>query len=153
MFRIPDVERKPLIPRETIPPVHLSPPCYTGPDRMPETFTDAVIGQILRQERPWADQAHVPAQHIDKLRQLIKTGLPEHASKRRDPMLVELRLTFAFAVHAHRPEFQDRKEPSIQAWAGLTKQNRRSHGRANGNRDHDHERAHDYQAQRSRDKV
>jgi hypothetical protein len=52
MLRIPDVERKPLIPRETIPPVNLSPPCDTRPDRMSETFALAVIGQIFRQERP-----------------------------------------------------------------------------------------------------
>ena len=43
MLRIPGVERKPLIPRETIPPVNLSPPCDTRPDRMSETFALAVI--------------------------------------------------------------------------------------------------------------
>ena len=52
MLRIPGVERKPLIPRETIPPVNLSPPCDTRPDRMSEDFAIAVIGQIFRQERP-----------------------------------------------------------------------------------------------------
>jgi hypothetical protein len=39
MFCIPGVERKSLIPRETIPPVNLRPPCDTGPDRVPQSFT------------------------------------------------------------------------------------------------------------------
>src|SRR6185295_13756147 len=140
MLRIPDVERKLLIPGKTIPPVHLSPPCDAGPDRMSEGFALAVIRQILGQERPRADQAHVPTQHSDKLRQLIKTGVPKYSSKRRDTMRLELRLALSFAVHAHGPEFQHRKEPTIQAWAALTEQHRRSHGRANADRHHDHER-------------
>jgi len=153
MLRIPDVERKPLIPRKTIPPVDLSPPGDTGPDRMSEAFALAVIGQIFGQERPRADQAHIPAQHVEKLRQLVKTGVPEYSPKRRDAMGVELRLTLAFAIHAHRPEFQQRKEPAIQAWAALTEQHRRSHGRANDDRHHDHERARNHQAHRGCGKV
>jgi hypothetical protein len=47
MLRIPDVERKPLIPRKTISPIDLSPPCDTRPDRMSEGFALAVIGQIF----------------------------------------------------------------------------------------------------------
>src|SRR5678815_1311490 len=106
MLRIPDVERKPLIPRKTIPPVHLSPPCDTGSDRMSEAFALAVIGQIFRQERPRTNKAHVPAQHVEKLRQFIEAGLPEYSPKRCHPVFVELRLTFAFTIHAHGPEFQ-----------------------------------------------
>ena len=153
MLRIPDVERKPLIPRETIPPVNLSPPGDTGPDRVSEAFALAVIGQIFGQERPRADQAHLTAQHVEKLRQLIKTGVPEYSPKRRDAMRIELRLALTFAIHAHRPEFQHRKEPAIQAWTALTEQNRRTHGRSNADRHHDQERARDHQAHRGCDKV
>ena len=113
MLRIPDIELKPLIPRETISPVHLRPACDSWPDRMSEEFAIAVIGQIFRQERPRPDQAHVPAKHVEKLRQLIEAGLPEYSPKRRDAMRIELRLTFAVAVHGHCPKFQQRKNPSV----------------------------------------
>lgn len=153
MLRIPDIERKPLIPRETISPVNLRPPCDAGPDRMPEGFALAVIGKIFRQERPRTDQTHLPAQHVEQLRQLIETGLPKYFPKRRDAMGVELRLTLAFAIHAHRPKLHHRKDPAIQAWAALTEQHRRSHGCANADRHHDHERTGNYQARRSNDDV
>lgn len=153
MLRIPDVERKPLIPRKTIPPVHLSPPGDTGPDRMSEAFALAVIGQIFGQERPRADQAHIPAQHVEKLRQLIEAGVPEYSPKRRDAMRIELRLALAFAIHAHCPKFQQCEDPAIQAWATLTEQHRRSHGRANADRHHDHERACNHQAHRGCNNV
>ena len=153
MLRIPDVERKPLIPGETIPPVNLSPPGDSWPDRVSEAFALAVIGQIFRQERPRTDQAHLTAQHVEKLRQLIKTGVPEYSPKRRDAMRIELRLALAFAIHAHRPKFQQRKDPAIHAWATLTEQHRRSHGRTNADRHHDHERTRNHQAHRGRDEV
>src|SRR5262249_12590321 len=68
-------------------------------------------------------------------------------------MRVELRLTFAFRVHAHRAEFQDCKEPAMQAWAALTEQNRRSHAHTNADRYYDHERSRNQQNHTSRDKV
>ena len=153
MLRIPDVELKPLIPRETIPPVHLSPPGDSWPDRMPKEFAIAVIGKIFRQERPRTDEAHVPAKHVEKLRQLVKAGVPEYSAKRRDAMRVKLRLTFAVAVHGHRPKFQHRKNPSMQAWTALTEQHRRSHGRANHDCRYDHERARNHQAHRGCNNV
>ena len=152
MLRIPDVERKPLIPRKTIPTVNLSPPCDTGPDRMSEAFALTVIGQIFGQERPRADQAHIPAQHVEKLRQLIKAGVPEYSPKRRDAMRIELRLALAFAIHAHRPEFQQRKNPAIQAWTLLTKQNWASHHGKNSERYQTHDRCgYQQNSERSKD--
>lgn len=113
MLCIPDVELKPLIPRQAVSSVHLSPPGDSWLDRMSEEFASAVIGKIFRQKRARTDQAHVPAKHVEKLWQLIEAGLPEHSPKRRDAMRVELRLTFAVAVYGHCPKFQQRKNPSV----------------------------------------
>lgn len=153
MFCIPDVERELLIPGQIISPVHLSPSRDTGSERVPQPFTIRIVGQILGQERTRANEAHIPAQDVDQLRKLIEAGSPEYSAERRRPLLVELTLTLTFAIHAHCPEFQQRKEPAIQAWATLTEQHRRSHGRKNGYRHQDHEWTHNHQARGCRDEV
>src|SRR5207247_3315985 len=60
-----------------------------------------------------ADRAHVTAQHVDELRQLVETGGAEHAPDACDTAV------------SHRAEFEDCERPSFFAEAYLSKEKRR----------------------------
>ena len=48
-----------------------------------------VVLPFVRKARPWAHEAHVAAQHIEQLGQLVQAGLPDEAADVRDPVLVD----------------------------------------------------------------
>ncbi|TNC97834.1 MAG: hypothetical protein FD119_822 [Stygiobacter sp.] len=48
----------------------------------------AIIGNLLRQERPWTDKRHIPAQHVEKLGQFVKAVTAQKAPQRRHPWIL-----------------------------------------------------------------
>ena len=42
---------------------------------------------LVRNRRTRTDDAHVAAQHVEKLRQFIKTSLPQHATEPSHPVI------------------------------------------------------------------
>jgi hypothetical protein len=85
-----------------------------------------LLEDFLGDDGPWADQAHVSAQHVPKLRQLIQASLPEGASHpghagiflqlvAEQPldgalrMLLQIPLQSLVAIRHHRPEFPQPK--------------------------------------------
>src|SRR6185295_2237677 len=78
----------------------------------PELFDEA------RPLRSGADQAHLAAQHVEELGQLVEAPAPEEPAQpgatrivRRGPYRAGLRL----GIDAHRPEFQHAKAPAVDA--------------------------------------
>jgi hypothetical protein len=80
------------------------------------------VRELLEEHRPdraRADEAHVAAQHVDELRNLVKLrGLEPLADRRElglgpaDELLAEVRAEPAFGVAAQRPELQHREDAS-----------------------------------------
>ncbi len=49
-----------------------------------------VLGGHIRHLGAWADQAHIAAQHIDQLRQLVEAEAPQYPPERRNPRVIVL---------------------------------------------------------------
>src|ERR1039458_4570673 len=68
-------------------PAHIIAAVYLGPARdtrlyiMPTRLLRRVVGQILSQQWPWTNQAHVTSQYIPQLWQLIEAESSEKAAE------------------------------------------------------------------------
>src|SRR5580704_9061687 len=67
-----------------IAPAHLPGTGKTGPGAQIVLDAVAVFRDLRRNDRPWADKAHVAAEDVDELRQLVDAGLAHRRAKRRD---------------------------------------------------------------------
>ena len=77
--------------------------------------------------RPRSDQAHVAAQHIDKLQGLIQMGLAQDPAKRRDPVIIflgHLLHPARLIALVHRAEFIDREGVTALSCPDLCEGNR-----------------------------
>src|SRR4051812_49001873 len=68
---VPDVELDPLLPRQRRPPVDLRPAGDPRPHLETAPLTRCVPVDLVAQRRAGADQAHVAADDIPQLRQLV----------------------------------------------------------------------------------
>src|SRR3546814_1897337 len=69
-----------------------------------------------------ADDAHVAAQHVEKLRQLIDAGLAQETAYSRHPVVVPRRQPVGLPVarlRPHGPELVDAERPGVAADARL----------------------------------
>ena len=95
------------------------------------------LGDLLRQRRPRADQAHRAAEHVEQLRQLVEAGRPQEAPDARDPRVVlhlEQRTAALvgrrqlgeprLGVDDHRAELEDLELGSVTADADLPEEHR-----------------------------
>src|SRR6185436_17220709 len=83
---IPDVEAQALFPGLRVAAVDLRPAGDAGPHFVPARLLGRIEREIFRQERPRADEAHVAAQHIPELRQLVKAVAAQRAAERREAL-------------------------------------------------------------------
>jgi len=84
----------------------------------------AVVGDGIRTR---ADQRHVAAQDVEKLRQFVDAGGAQHATEiGGNPRVMSGRLGDAVALFHHRrgAQLKDRETLRVEAAAGLTKQDR-----------------------------
>src|SRR5262249_42241320 len=47
-----------------------------------------VLDDFVCKRRPWSDERHVTTQDVPQLRELVKTGLPQDATDRRNPWVI-----------------------------------------------------------------
>jgi hypothetical protein len=89
---------------------------------------DVVFGDLSRQGRARADQAHLAPKHVPELRQLVQRRSPQETADPRDPgvvgefegMTVDLVLRdevrqLLLGVGAHAAELDNREQPSVKA--------------------------------------
>jgi hypothetical protein len=109
---------------------------------------------LLRDQGPRADEAHLAAQDVDQLRQLVDRGPAQKAADARDPRvladlehdavvgLVELgELGLArLRVGEHRTELEDRELVAVAAHASLTEEHRAARVELDRDRDGDQQR-------------
>src|SRR2546423_8729170 len=80
--------------------------------------------------RAWSDQAHVAAQNVPELRQLIEPALAQPPPHSRNPRIafarLNVRLHLAGGLIAHRPQLKHREKPILTAYARLPEQDRPS---------------------------
>lgn len=75
--------------------------------------------EILHQERPRTDEAHVAAQHVEQARQLIQAGRPQHAPERRQSHIIRQRVSSPIDRIEHRPELDHLEGLTMQSRAHL----------------------------------
>src|SRR5439155_17528296 len=76
---------------------------------------------------PRSHEGHLTAQHIEELRQLVKTRAPQKAPDSRYPAIVSLRLASArlmIVADCHGAEFEDVEGLIVEAEALLTEEHR-----------------------------
>ena len=76
--------------------------------------------------RPWADQRHFAAQHIEQLRQLIQAELAQGRAQSGDAVVVSGGLANRLAIlgDGHGAELEDRENLAVQAGSALVEQSR-----------------------------
>src|SRR3954447_15009929 len=92
---VADVDAHRVVPGEVRATADLPEPGKTRLDEEAAVHVVAVLLDLSLQRRAGADQRHVPAQHVDQLRQLVGRVPAQHAAYPRDA-----RVVFALEQHA-----------------------------------------------------
>ena len=130
MVDVPDVELQAFAPVHRIAPVDLSPAGDAGPDLVATGLTGIVPLEVLHEQRPRPDQAHIPPEDIQELRQLVDARRAEKAPQGGQALLVRKRASVRVAGVSHRAKLQDGKRPPVQTGAGLPKKDGAPHRKA-----------------------
>src|SRR4051812_29723981 len=69
---VPDVERESLFPRLRVATVDLRPTRDARPHIVATALVRVISRQVLDEKGPWPHEAHVPAQHVPQLGQLVE---------------------------------------------------------------------------------
>ena len=118
---VPEVQLDPLGPARELRPLTCAQPVMPGRTDEPPALPLGVVHDLLRQRRPRPDQAHVAAQDVPQLRQLVEAGRPQQsgpadASGRRPAPPGRL--------GPHRAQLDDRELAAVPAGAPLAEQHR-----------------------------
>src|SRR5688572_28247497 len=97
-----------------------------GPAEIERAIAPAKPDDVIQRQRPRTDRAHVAAQHVDELRELVEASGAQDAAGPRDLPV------------AHRSELQDVERPAAMAHPLLTKQDRRTVVDQDGDADDGH---------------
>jgi len=107
---------------------------------------------VAELERTGAHDAHLAAEDVDELRELVQAGLAEESAQRGHPgvvlhleqdaaggLVLPLQLAeLLLGVDDHRPELEDPEQPAAMAAAELAEEDRARRIQADQDRDHDH---------------
>ena len=86
-----------------------------------------VLVDLVAERRPRPDRAHVPAQDVPELRELVDRGPPQDPPDARDPAVSMVdRVAGAHALRAddHRPQLQDVEVDAVLPDTGLSVEDR-----------------------------
>jgi len=87
--------------------VDLAPTCDARRDLVSSRLLRRVAVEIAHQQRPGANEAHVAAEHIPELRQLVEAQPPHEASDARQALFVGEQCARGVALVGHRSELGD----------------------------------------------
>src|ERR1019366_225236 len=133
-------------------PAHIIAAVYLGPARdtrlyiMPTRLLRRVVGQILSQQWPWTNQAHVTSQYIPQLWQLIEAESSEKAAEASQTRRIRRRIDLRTISH-HGAKLDDCKRSRFVAGTNLPEEDRRSHRKANYESNYQKQWRHHYQSQ------
>ncbi|OQA42644.1 MAG: hypothetical protein BWY52_02155 [Chloroflexi bacterium ADurb.Bin325] len=116
----------------------------------------AQLHDELRPFGPRADEAHLPAQDVDQLGQLIEPGLAQHAADRRDPRVVGQgpdRAGLRLRIGPHGAKLDDLEQASGLARARLPVEERPRAGQGIGGCDERDQQAERDQAHHGGDHI
>src|ERR1019366_8592537 len=106
VIHVPHVQLKLLFPGKAVASVHLHPPGNARPHLMTASLERGVSGQVFGEQRPRADQTHIPLEYVPDLRQLIEARAAKEPSQRREPLFVDKQFSSLIADVGHRAELE-----------------------------------------------
>src|SRR5581483_12491340 len=109
---------------ERVPSAHLREAGDAGLHLVATRLLGRVAAEILRQQRPRADEGHVAAQHVPELRQLVEARGTEEPSQRREPRLVRVDAELRRVGRTHRPELEEREAAAAETGPRLPEEER-----------------------------
>src|SRR3990170_1185850 len=127
VFHVPNVQPELLLPGDCVPPIDLRPSGQTGFDLVAARLFGCISLKILHQERARPDQAHLPLENVEKLRDLVETPFTHPPSKRRQPVGIGQNPAAWIVCTLHRSEFIKSEYFSAPPWPFLDKEDRPSH--------------------------
>jgi hypothetical protein len=77
---------------------------------------------VLRQQRPWPHEAHLSANEIEKLRNLVEARSTEKGAETGEALLVRREATILATVVRHSAELAQRERLGIEADPSLAKE-------------------------------
>src|SRR3954451_20600571 len=124
---VPDVELDPLGPGQSRSSVDVRPPGHARLPVEPPPLVLRVLLDLVAKRRPWPDHAHVAAEDVPELRQLVERELAQDAADARDPRVARVdreARTLLLGVDDHRAELQQLEVRAILADPRLAVENR-----------------------------
>src|SRR2546426_6926336 len=118
MVDVPDVELDPLRPGEPVAPADLRPARNAGEHLEPAPLEVRVLVDLVAERRTGADHAHLPAQDVEKLWQLVERPAAQKCADARDPRIAlrgEVAGTQQVRALDHRPELEDLERAPVPA--------------------------------------
>src|SRR5580698_3135019 len=139
VFHIPGVELQSLIPAEGVTAHYLSPACQTWQYLMSAALLRCVTRQVLEQQRPGPDQAHITSEHIPELRKFIEAGASQELPDASKSLLIGQRGPITVNHIRHGTKLIEREGSLLIARPPLPKQDgtTQSHANREGNRQED----------------
>ena len=134
--------------------IHLRPAGHAGLDVVTPEHPADLVGKHLvvgQRVRPRPDQRHLPAQHVQELRQFVDVRPPQDRAHARHARIVAdgLAKPGARIIHAvHAAEFQHLDRLVVEAEARLAEQRRPARLEPDQRRDHDEQRPERHQQHR-----
>ncbi len=124
---VPDVELDPLGPRERGAAVDLRPARQPGLDLEPAALALGVALDLVGERRARADEAHLAAQHVPQLGQLVDRGLAQQVADARDARVAlvdRVARALGVGVDDHRAQLQHLERLAVAADALLAEEDR-----------------------------
>src|SRR5690348_3324489 len=126
MLDVPDVELDPVRPGEGGSAVDLRPARDARPHVEAAPLPLVVLLDLVAERRPRADHAHLAADDVPELRQLVERELAQEAAGARDPRVAVVhREAGAHRLGAddHRPQLEQLEVGAVRAHPGLAVEN------------------------------
>src|SRR6185436_9464292 len=120
MLHVIEVQFETFLPAQSITAVHLRQSGDPRPDVMPASLLWGVERQILHEQRPRANQAHLAREHVPQLWNLVQTRGAEPAPERRETFGVRQESAGGVVPVCHGPEFDQRERHAVKSRATLT---------------------------------
>ena len=144
MVHIPDIQIELLFPRKGVPPVDLRPPGDARFNLMPPHLFRGVPVQVSDEQRPRADEAHVPLDNVDERRKFVEAGTPQDATEPGKPIPVGKRIPLGIPLFGHRAELVHHEGFPVQTRPGLPEEDRRPEDGSHNKVQHQHCRKQNY---------
>ena len=132
MLDVPDVEGQAIGPVEIVAAIDLGPAGEAGADAMAKLFALGVIRQIANEQGARSHEAHVAAEDVDQLRQLVQAGGAEEGAESGGALGIGEHAAVGGGLGEHRTEFHEREGGAVEAGAGLAKNHWAAEEHANG---------------------